>query len=221
MNIYSSKKKNINASNVEQEQEKPNADVLATYVESLKMYIKNNPNVDEQLKGAIESLPSPSKIKSDLSDEECHLLYETVDWAWKKITGHDIVDELKVEKAPEKLMGNYWLLRNGIILSGENHYTIIKNNINLFSTLLNVGANTLLGYMGSSPNKVIACVIANGGMRVYVNSKKEFYSQMSDATYAEWGRVKVRHLDFKDKVVKVIDIRQPYNGWKSGVVVRL
>lgn len=217
MNIYSLR--TIKASN--EEDDKPNADILAAYVESLKLYARSNPTIDGKIKSAIDALPSPTQIKSNMSDEEGKLLYETVDWAWKKITGHDIVQELKVTKAPEHLMGNYWILRNGVILSGENHFTIIKNNLNMFSSLLNVGANTLLGHMGSEPNKVIECAIANGAMRVYVNNNKEFFSQMSSDTYGEWGRTKVRRLDFKDKVVKVIDLSQPYKGWSSGVAVRL
>lgn len=217
MNIYSAK--TVNASN--EERDRPGPDVLATYVESLKLFLKQNPSLDGTLKKAIENLPPPSSIRSTMSIEEANLLYESVDWAWKQITKNDIVDELKVDKAPEKLMGNYWILKNGVILSGENHFTIIKNNINMFSAILNIGANTILGYMGSDPNKLIGCILNNGGMRVYVNSKKEFYSQISDAAYGEWGRVKVRALDFKSKVVKVIDRKQAYRGWNSGVPVRL
>lgn len=217
MNIYSAK--TVNASNTEDD--KPSADVLGSYVESLKLFAKDNHKIDSRLKSVIDSLPSPASIRGNMSDEEGKLLYETVDWAWKKITGHDIVQELQVSKAPEQLMGNYWMLKNGVILSGENHFTIIKNNLNMFSALLNVGANTLLGHMASSPDKVIFCVIANGGMRVYVNSKKDFYCQMSAETYSDWGRIKVKHLDFPTKVVKVVDVRQGYNGWESGIPVRL
>lgn len=216
MNIYS--KKTVKASN---EEDRPKADILATYVESLKLFVKQNPNLDKQLANAINGMPSPASIRSNMSEEEARLLYETVDWAWKKITKHDIVDELKVQKPEEHLMGNYWILRDGVIIAGENHFTMIKNNINLFATLLDVGANTLLGHMGSAPNKVIACAIANGAIRVYVNSKKELYCQMSDKTYGEWGRVKIRKMDFPTRVVKVVDVKQPYKGWSSGVAVRL
>ena len=50
----------------------------------------------------------------------------------------DIIEESQLEKDPETLMGNYWMLNNGVLLHGINHYGIIKNNDNLFCSLLDI-----------------------------------------------------------------------------------
>jgi len=201
--------------------EVPNAEVLATYVESLKMYLKDKPDLKEKLAELIKNLPTPSKIKKDFSYEECKILYETVGYLWKKITGNDIIEESHTQEAPETLLGNYWMIENGLLLHGVNHFTIIKQNASILSSLLNVNGFALQQYLVSRPNKLIRFILENGGIRVFINKSKEAYFQMSEDTYAEWGRSKVKGLDFHKKIVKVIDFRVPYKGWKSGVAVKL
>jgi len=201
--------------------EVPNAEVLATYVESLKMYLEDKPDLKEKLSELIKNLPTPSKIKKDFSYEECKILYETVGYLWKKITGNDIIEESHTQEAPETLLGNYWMIENGLLLHGVNHFTIIKQNASILSSLLNVNGFALQQYLVSRPNKLIRFILENGGIRVFINKSKEAYFQMSEDTYAEWGRSKVKGLDFHKKIVKVIDFRVPYKGWKSGVAVKL
>lgn len=194
--------------------------VLATYVESLKMFAKDSPNIDKKLLGVIQSLPAPDTVRSSMGYEESAVLQESVNWAWKQITGNKMVDELKITKAPEHMMGNYWMLKNGVILEGINHLTIIRNNLSLMAILLNLDQMAILGNM-LDPNKCIHMVIANGAIRAFVNHNKECFFQMTSQTYGDWGRNKIKKLDFPHKTVKVIDLKQPYAGWDTGISVKI
>ena len=51
--------------------------------------------------------------------------------------------------------------------------------------------------------------------------KIKSYFQMNDQIYGEWGRNKVKKLDFKNKIVKLIDKKINYDGWKSGITIIL
>ena len=199
----------------------PNPDILATYIESLKLFLKDNPSLDKKIAGAIKSLPSPRIVKRDYSEAENKILFETVDWAWRKITGKDIIKEQNVREAPESLRGNYWLLKNGILLHGTNHFSIVKQNTSLISTLLNLNGFALQENLCSRPNNLIKYIIKNGGVRLFVNKNKVLYTQMSSETYGKWGKQKIKKLDFQKRIVKIIDFTAPFEGWKSGIKIKL
>jgi len=199
----------------------PTPETMAAFVESLKVYLKDNPKLKEELKYAIENLPSPTQIIKDYSMEECKLLYETIGHLWKKITGKTPIEINEIEESPVTLLGNYWMIRNGILLSGTNHTTIIKKNINLICSLLNVNGFALQQHLASPPDNLIRFILKNGGVRVFINKDREAYFQMSEETYSKWGRKKVKGLDFNPKVVKVIDFNAKYDGWHSGITVKL
>jgi hypothetical protein len=197
------------------------ADASAQYIEALNLYAKEHPSLDKKYLLLIEDLPSPRKIRQDFSIEECKILFETIDYLWKKITGENIIQDKEIEKAPETLFGNYWLIKNGILLKGVNHYSIIKNNANLFCTLLNLNGMTLQEYLSNRPHKVIEFILNNGGIRMFVNKDRKLYAQMSSNTYGKWGKNKIKKYDFKLKAVKIIDFKRPYDGWKSGITIKL
>ena len=44
---------------------------------------------------------------------------------------------------------------------------------------------------------------------------------MSEHTYATWGKKQVKSFDFKEKTVKILDFNQSYNGWESGIAIKL
>lgn len=194
---------------------------IAAYVESLKISLKDGEIKDKNVADTIENMPSPIKIRSELSYEECFMIFETVRWAWKEITGQDITNLAKVSPAPETLMGNYWMLKNGLIFHGVNHYTIVKQNIDVFAKLLNINAFVIHEKLSSPPEQIIKTIIDNGGVRVFITKDKRAYFQMNDKIYGEWGRNKVKKLDFKDKIVKLIDKNIDYSGWKSGITILL
>jgi hypothetical protein len=199
----------------------PRPETLATYVEALKTYLGDSTALSESLTKQIENLPAPSEIRRSFSFQECKLLFETVNYVWKAITKKDIVDESKIEKAPENLCGNYWMLKNGVLLQGGNHISIIKHNTSLFCSLLDLNAFTLLQYLSTDPNKLLFYIIKNGGMRVFINKNKSAYFQMNERIYAKWGRKKVKELDFPKKIVKILSFSHDYNGWDTGITIKL
>ena len=203
------------------DEEIPKADVLATYVESLKMYLKDNPKTEGKFADLINNLPNPIKIHKDFSIQECKILHETVAYLWRKITGKKIVDEVKIIEAPESLFGNYWMIKNGILLHGTNHFTIIKQNAQLIASLLKLNAFTLEQYLCSEPNKLIQFIIKNGGVRLFINKNKKMQIQMSSKTYGKWGKKKIKKYDFSKKIVRIVDFKVPYEGWKSGIPIKL
>lgn len=199
----------------------PSIDDLTVYVSSLTMLLKDGEVKNEDVKDVIKNFPSPIKIKNSMSYEECRLLFENVRWAWKEITGKDLLDLAVVKPAPETLMGNYWMLSGGMLLHGVNHYTIVKQNLNLFASLLDIDPFVLHEKLSGPPKEIIKLVIDHGGVRVFINQDKKAFFQMNDEEYGKWGKRKVKHLDFKEKVVKLIALNTNYDGWKSGFVIVL
>jgi len=199
----------------------PSAEDIAAYVEALNIYLENDKIKDKHIATLVKRLPYPDSIRAGFSNEECKLVFQSVNYAWKEITGQDLMQEEQIDRAPKGLEGNYWMMTNGVILSGTNHFTIIKQNLNLFSTLLNISPFVLHEKLASPPDEIIKTVIDNGGMRIFITVDKKGYFQLSDETYSKWGRNKVKGLDIKDKIVKVVDRQTPYKGWKSGITILL
>lgn len=199
----------------------PSAEDIAAYVEALNIYLENDKIKDKQVATLVKRLPYPDSIRSGFSIEECKLIFQSVNYAWKKITGQDLMQEEQIDRSPKGLEGNYWMMTNGVILSGTNHFTIIKRNLDLFATLLNISTFVLHEKLASPPDEIIKTVIDHGGMRIFIKVDKTGYFQLSDETYSKWGRNKIKGLDLKEKIIKVIDRQTPYKGWKSGVTILL
>lgn len=194
---------------------------LAVYVKALKLHARRG-ELDSQkdVKLAVESMPSPVKITKDFSIAESKALYETVGWAWTKITGQDILEQRKLLAKPEKLSGNYWFINGGILFGGPNHFTIIKKNMDVFASILNIDPFTIHEQLCMEPNILISTVINAGGVRVFINNQENSFFQMTSETYRNWGKRKVYSLNLKDKTVRLIDPKSNYIGWKSGIPIR-
>ena len=201
--------------------ENVNALEVASYVEALNVSLLNGDIDNLEVIGVIHSLPTPHHIRRHLSDEEAKVIFESVRWAWKETSGKDISETLNFEPAAESLLGNYWMLKNGVILHGINHYGIIKRNLSLFSGLLGIDAFVLHQKLAGVPDDLIKLIIDSGGMRILATPDKRAYFQMNDSVYRNWGRAKVKGLDFSPKIVKVIDPSTRYNGWNSGITLKL
>lgn len=197
------------------------ANEVASFLEALEVSILNGEVKSDQVKSVIKSLPSPAHIRRHLSDEEARVVFESVRWAWKEISGKDITDSFAVEEGPERLMGNYWMLSNGIMLHGVNHYVIIKRNLTMFAELLNIDPFVLHKKLAGPPINLIKLVLDHGGMRMFITKDGRAYFQMNDKIYGKWGRAKVKGFDFKNKTVNLIDALGSFKGWKSGITVRL
>ncbi len=195
----------------------PSVDDIAAHVESIKLYLLEGQIKDEELKKLIDNLPSPQNIRKRLSEEEVRILFQTVGYIWKKISGHGIIEDSKVVGKPDILCGNYWMIQKGVLLNGVNHFSIIKQNLDLFRSLLGINAFALHEKIGSEPNALIKLILDHGGMRIFVSKDKRFYAQMTDETYGKWGKNKVKKYDFPKRIVKIVDRTSPYKGWKSGI----
>jgi len=203
------------------EKDYPSVDDISSYAEALKLHLSDGMIKDEELCRLIENLPSPTNIRTRLSNEEVKILFQTIGYLWKKITGSDPIQESKMESQPETLCGNYWMLQKGVLLFGPNHFTIIKQNLELFRSLLGINAFALHEKMSANPNQLIKLVIDHGAMRIFVNKNRIAYFQLTDETYGKWAKRKIRKYDFHKKIVKVIDKTRPYSGWRSGITILL
>ena len=199
----------------------PHPDQLAVYVESLKLYLDQNQIDDPTFSHIIKNMPSPKAVRSRFSEEEGKVLFQSIQYVWKEITGQDIIEEEQIIQHPEKLEGNYWMLNNGVLLSGPNHFTIIRDNTHLFCTLLDINPFSMHEQLASKPNNIIKTILDHGGMRIFVNKNRIAYFQLTSDTYRKWGISKIRGLDIEEKNVKVIDKSRAYKGWDSGITVRL
>lgn len=194
---------------------------IAAYVQSLKLYLNRKQVKNSDLQEKIKMLPSPKRILKHMSMEEIRILTEVVGYIWKEITKNNIIEESKMTRAPDKLMGNYLIISKGVLLSGPNHFTIIKQNLNLFRTLLDINAFAMHEKMSGNPNDLIKLIIDHGAIRIFINKNKQSFFQLTDETYSKWGKKKIQKYEFKNKIVKIIDKRQHYKGWESGIVVIL
>jgi hypothetical protein len=199
----------------------PEAAEIAAYVEALKLFLKNGKIKDKVIANLVKKLPFPDSIRMGFSNQECRIVFESVAYAWRKLTKQNLVEETKIEHPQKGLEGNYWMVTGGVLLEGPNHYTIIKQNLNLFATLLNISPFVLHEKLASPPEEIIKTVIDHGGMRIFINKDKKGFFQLADDTYSKWGRHKVKGLDLSNKTVKVIDRTRPYKGWDTGVLIKL
>ena len=203
------------------EEDYPSTDDIASYVEALKLYLMEAKVEDKELQKLIKNLPEPSIIRHRLSNAEARVLYHTIGYVWKKLTGNNIIEESQKLSKPDMLVGNYWILQKGILIGGTNHFTIIKQNFELFRTLLGINAFAMHEKVASPPNELIKLVLDHGGVRIFASKTKKIYFQLTDETYGKWANHKLRKYDFPEKIVKVIDKTKPFKGWGSGITLLL
>ena len=199
----------------------PDSETIGAYIETLTLYCKDNKDMDTVLADLIHNLPSARQVKREFSEKQCQILFETIQFVWRKITGQDIIKESKITYAPESLSGSYWMLPNGVLLHGLNHFGIVKQNTNLFTSLLDINGFTLQEYMHTGPESLIHFIIKNGGVRMFISKEKKFFVQLSDETYNKWAGKKLKKYDFTEKIIRVIDLKSPYRGWKSGIPIKV
>ena len=199
----------------------PDEETLAYLIEALKTTLKDNPLMDKDLAKHINDLPTPLKFKRDLSRSEQELIFETIEYLWKKMTGESFLDQQDKVPAAKPLLGSYWMIKNGVMLKGTNHYEIIKKNTTIICPLLKINGFTLQYYLSVNSNKLLKFIILNGGLRIFINKGRQGFFQISEDAYAEWGRSKIKKFDLKEKTVKVIDPRAPFNNWETGISIKL
>ena len=78
------------------------ADEVASYIETLNLSLESGEIKRKEVISVLSSLPSPEHVKRHLSDEEAKVLFESVRWVWKEVSGKDIVETFNVTPAPLK-----------------------------------------------------------------------------------------------------------------------
>jgi hypothetical protein len=198
-----------------------NPDTLSLYVDTLKLHLAQGKIQDKNVIEIIELFPCQSKILYELSNEEIKIIFESVGWAWRQVTGDDIEKDINHMSKQQEMDGNYWILNKGITLKGVNSYQIVKKHLDLFSSILKIDPFVLHQRLSTHPNDLIKTVICNGGMRVFVNKDNKAYFQLNQKAYSEWGKSFILNLDAKEKFVKLIDTRASFTGWASGILIKL
>jgi len=196
------------------------SDKLSSYVESLIAF-SNGSDLDPEINKIIKNFPTPRYIQREMLKSECAVLSEMVRYVWKQITGKDLLDESKIIENPDFLLGNYWMFQSGMLLHGINHFTIIKQYQNILPSLININAFTLQEYLSSEPEKLIFYIIKNGGVRMFINKNRRAIFQMSPESYGTWAKERIKKYDFHEKNLKIIDLNKEYDGWNSGITIKI
>lgn len=195
-------------------------DMLSTYVQALKYELDWDNIKNPEVKRVVDNMPDPKTIDKDFSVEECKIVFESVHWAWKKLSGQDILTEVEVLSNPEEISGSFWFLRDSILFEGPNHFTIAKQNMSIFNNLLNLQPMVFHEKLASPPHELIHYIILNGGIRAHIKNKRGYF-QLTDETYGKWGKLKLKSMNLNEKVVRLIDKKRPYKGWGDGIVVKI
>ena len=207
-----------------QNSDEVSADVLSSYVETLSLFRgEYGSTVTKDISKMIDNLPPRSFINSSMDSVERQLLFQTVGHIWKTLTGASIKETMggRVNFSRDKnLDGNYWMMPGGILVGGFNHFAAAKNHRNLLCSILGINQFVFEAKaLEKSPEELIRLVLTHGGIRVKIDrGNNQVFMQTSERSWP-WAREKARRMYHKKKMVKVLDARQPYKGWKSGVPV--
>lgn len=193
---------------------------LVHLINSILLYYNDHKDeINKELKKSIESLPSEYMIENKLSDVELHMLYKIIRDIWKKITSQDLDDvELEQNEDDKRLLsGNYWMLPGGIMIGGYNHFSIAKKHKGMFCSILGLNGWIFEKFIVSDPDKLIFYIISNGGIRMNVDKDNSIVICQTNEQSFPQVRNKFMKMYHQTKVAKIIDLKIPYEGWKSGI----
>ena len=198
-------------------------DILSSYIETLFLHRgRYHDALDKDVVRLIDNLPPRSYVTSRMDGIERELLMQTVGHIWRKVTGSSIreVDTRVATTDSGRLDGTYWMVPGGILVRGFNHFSAAKNHRGLLCGILGINGFVFEAKaLEKDPHGLINLVLSHGGIRVAVDrGKSAVYMQTTEGSWP-WARDKLRRMWHKHKVARVIDRREPYRGWKSGVPV--
>lgn len=198
-------------------------DILASYIESLCLHRgQHHDSMPKEIIRLIDNLPPRSFVIKKMDHIERDLLMQTVGHIWRKVTGNSIrsVDTKMATTDSGRLDGTYWMVPGGILVRGFNHFSAAKSHRDLLCSMLDINGFIFEAkVLEKDPHGLINLVLSHGGIRVAVDrNKSAVYMQTTEGSWP-WARDKLRKMYHKHKVARVIDRREPYKGWKSGVPV--
>jgi len=156
-----------------------------------------------------------------MDDSQRDVLYRSVRHIWKGMTGNE--PEFASEHSDSKdLDGSYWMMPGGVLITGFNHFQAAKENRILVCSILNINPLVFEKLLASGDTgEVINLIIARGGVRTLISREKsEVVMQTSEASWP-WVKDKLEKMYHKNKIAKVLDLSKPYDGWTSGVTIRV
>ena len=199
-------------------------DELAALAETIAVHVSDlGDDIPKDVLKAVETIPSRYFITKKMSKTEIGWLRDKLRQLWKFFTGKDISD-FKTISAPQSAKeydGNFWLLPGGVCVHAFNHYTAAKKHKGLISSLLDINGFVLERKLAEQPMSVISYLLKMGAARVHIDrDKSQVIAQCSERAWP-WVREKLRRMVHKKKVAKVLDPTKEYEGWKSGVPIRI
>lgn len=197
---------------------------LATLAESIALHVADlGTDVSKDVVKAVESLPSRFFITRKMSKTEIGWLRDKLRQLWKSLTGKDISDysTLPAPRSAVEYEGNFWLLPGGIAVHAYNHFTAAKKHKAVICSLLDINAFVFERKLSEPPMNLIAYLLEKGAARVNIDRENsQVIAQCSEGAWP-WVREKLRRMVHKKKVAKVLDPTKRYDGWKSGVPIRI
>ena len=200
----------------------PSPESLSAMIDSIKVFFSDHEHeFDKADKRIVESFPSKARILEDMDDSERDVMYRSVRHLWVKMTGKEPEFE-SVGSSDKYLDGAYWMLPGGVLIAGYNHYMAARDNKFFICSMLDI--NPLIFeklLLAGDVNGAIGIIVARGGVRVLINrGKKEVVMQTNEASWP-WVKGKLDKMYHKNKFAKVVDMKQPYEGWESGVTIKV
>ena len=198
----------------------PDAEVMATYVDSIRLMANGgSADLDKSVSRLVQNLPSRHQITRSMDDSDRTILYDSVRYIWKKLTGQEVPDKPATEGKENFMDGCYWLLPGGVEIHGLNHYSAAKSHRGLVCALLDINPLVFEYKTNQSPEELIALVAYMGGVRMMVKRNANAVFMQTTESSWPWARDKIKKMYHSNKVVKVLDPSQPYLGWGSGVPI--
>jgi len=200
----------------------PEPEMISAMIDSIKVYYADHEDTfSSSEKRIIENFPSKSRILNDMDNAQRDVVYRSVKHFWKQITGQE-PDFALDNRDAVNLDGSYWMMPGGVLLAGFNHFQAAKENRILVCSILNINPLVFEKLLASGDTgEVINLIIARGGVRTLINREKnEVVMQTSEASWP-WVKDKLERMYHKNKIAKVVDLSKPYEGWTSGVTIRI
>lgn len=200
----------------------PPAAAMAAMAESIRIYYRDHADAfspDE--KRVIENLPSRGYIANEMDQPQLDVLNNSIRHIWKAISGGEPELEMSNPDA-ENLDGAYWFLPGDAMVSGYNHFTAAKDHKAMICAILDINPLVFEQMLSKQDHEaVIALLVARGGVRMLVDRAESRVAMQTNEESWLWAKGKIERMYHKDKIVKIIDLSQPYEGWQSGVTLRI
>ena len=200
----------------------PSPEVIAAMADSIRIFYQDNKGeFSPSEKRIVESLPAKAYILNEMDQPQVDVLYRSIRHLWKRISGQE-PDLSSSNQDAKNLDGVYWFLPGGILISGYNHFTAAKEHKAVICALLDINPIVFEQLLSrQDPEVVIALLVTRGGVRTLIDRDKgEVVMQTNEESWP-WAKEKLENMYHKNKIAKVIDVAMPYEGWESGVTIRV